>query len=144
MADWYIPPLAFLVRSVRWTTGSSDVWLTFDDGPHPDATPAVLKVLQEEKARACFFLLGKHVERHPTLVRRMCEEGHGVANHSFFHQPVWFRKREDVAHELSRTNDVIAAAGGSKPTMFRPPFGRFDLGTPRVARAAGLETVLFG
>lgn len=144
MADWFIPPLALLVPSVRWYTGSSDVWLTFDDGPHPVATPAVLKVLREEKAKACFFLLGRHVGQHPTLVRRIRDEGHGVANHSFSHQPLWFRGKEAVARELMRTNDAIAAAGGGTPTLFRPPFGRFGPGTPRVARAAGMETVLFG
>ncbi|MEM6458173.1 MAG: polysaccharide deacetylase family protein [Planctomycetota bacterium] len=100
------------------------VALTFDDGPTPDATPAVLDALQTVDAPAAFFVIGRNVLAHPHLVRRMDDEGHLVANHSFDHdrQGLWglnaFWRRQ-----LDRGDDAVFDVIGKRPAMFRPPMG---------------------
>lgn len=143
MADPYIPLVAPWFPSVRWRTGSADVWLTFDDGPHAVATPAVLDVLRREQVNAAFFLLGAHAGRHAELVKRIREEGHVIGNHADMHEPIWFRSRRTVVGRLRRASDAIEQAGGGRPALFRPPYGRLDPSTPVHARAAGLATVMF-
>ncbi|MCL6548927.1 MAG: polysaccharide deacetylase family protein, partial [Alicyclobacillus sp.] len=66
------------------------VALTFDDGPDPRYTPLFLDVLRSARVRATFFLVGERALSHPDLVRRMAEEGHEVASHSFRHRHHWF------------------------------------------------------
>ncbi len=100
------------------------VALTFDDGPTPDSTPAVLDALQHVGVPAAFFVIGRNAQRHPHLLRRMDEEGHLVCNHTFDHdrQGLWglngFWRRQ-----LDLTDDVIFDLLGKRPAMFRPPMG---------------------
>jgi peptidoglycan-N-acetylglucosamine deacetylase len=98
--------------------------LTFDDGPGP-STSHILDVLAQEGVRATFFVLGRQVESHPELVRRMAAEGHEIANHGFDHGILVFRGPAYVADQLRRTRDAVRAAVGSdvmKP-LFRAPHG---------------------
>ena len=143
MADWYIPIVATFFPSVRWNSGSSDIWLTFDDGPHPIATPAVLDSLQREGVNAMFFLLGQNAELHPDVVRRIRDEGHVIGIHADEHRPVWFRARKTIVSRLRRASDSIELAGGGRPATFRPPYGKLDPSTPVAARGAGLTTTMF-
>src|SRR5262249_55671830 len=77
-----LPHRLFLVRGKPRTNSVS---LTFDDGPHPEHTPRLLDLLKKHEIKATFFVVGRQAERYPDLVRRMADEGHDVANHSFFH-----------------------------------------------------------
>ena len=100
------------------------VALTFDDGPTPQSTPAVLDELKRVGAPAAFFVVGLNVQRHPHLLRRIHDDGHLIANHSFHHdrQGLWglngFWRRQ-----LDETDDAIADIIGRRPAMFRPPMG---------------------
>ncbi|MEM6855494.1 MAG: polysaccharide deacetylase family protein [Planctomycetota bacterium] len=100
------------------------VALTFDDGPTPDSTPAVLDALKEVNALATFFVVGRNVERHPDLLRRMHDEGHLIANHTYDHdrQGLWglnaFWRRQ-----IDRADDAVLDIIGRRPAMFRPPMG---------------------
>ncbi len=143
VADWYIPIVAPFFPSVRWNSGGSDVWLSFDDGPHRIATPAVLDSLQQERVSAMFFLLGQNAELYPDLVRRIHDDGHVVGNHGDEHRPVWFRARKTIISRLRRASAAIEQAGGGRPVTFRPPYGRLDPSTPVAARGAGLTTTMF-
>jgi peptidoglycan/xylan/chitin deacetylase (PgdA/CDA1 family) len=100
------------------------VYLTFDDGPNPAATPALLDLLQREHARATFFLIDRHltVETAP-IVRRMFAEGHAVALHSDT-RAMMVKSPEDLAATLAAAADRIEAMAGSRPCpMFRPHAG---------------------
>jgi peptidoglycan/xylan/chitin deacetylase (PgdA/CDA1 family) len=100
------------------------VALSFDDGPHPEATPAVLDALERADVRAAFFVIGRHAARHPQLLRRMDRAGHLIANHSYDHAyHGMFRLHRYWARELQRTEQVIADAIGKRPRLFRPPLG---------------------
>src|SRR3954451_16374524 len=93
-AAWSAPALAPLVPAVsdalgvarRLPSGARGVALTFDDGPHPEGTPALLDLLGEANARATFFLVGEQVERRRELARRIAAGGHEVALHGYRHR----------------------------------------------------------
>ncbi|MGH7669283.1 MAG: polysaccharide deacetylase family protein, partial [Gemmatimonadaceae bacterium] len=107
----------------RLPTQQSVVALTFDDGPNPDATPRILDALGDAGIRATFFILGRHAERWPGLVRRVHDEGHALGNHGYFHRKLQFRSPHYVRADLARGSDAIAAACGVRPTLFRAPHG---------------------
>ncbi|MEU6061282.1 polysaccharide deacetylase family protein [Streptomyces sp. NPDC047097] len=117
--------------------------LTFDAGPGKD-TPHLLDVLKREKVPATFFLLGrKHVDRYPDVVRRIADEGHEVANHTWTHRILTDLEPDEIREELSRTQDAVARITGRKPTLMRPPQGRTDDAVASVSRELGLAQVLW-
>ncbi|MEI6949205.1 polysaccharide deacetylase family protein [Paraflavisolibacter sp. H34] len=94
------------------------VYLTFDDGPHPRATPFVLDELKKHAAEATFFCLGKNVLQHPDLYRRILAEGHATGNHTHDHLNGW-----KVTTEAYLANVAEAAKHIHSP-LFRPPYGK--------------------
>lgn len=144
MAEWFTRPLSLLFPSVMWYGSGVDVHVTFDDGPHPRATPIILSILRQRGIKATFFLIGPHVDRYPDLAARILEEGHTVANHTFSHRPVWLRESGEVRTEIRRCSESMAKAGLPSPTLFRPPYGRLDPATTLHAQAEGCRTVMFG
>lgn len=108
----------------RLTTEERVVALTFDDGPHPVLTPRVLEILRERGIRATFFLIGKWVERHPELVRRIVAEGHTVGNHSYGHSYLfWALPPRQLLRDVGDAQQAIAAAAGRPCRWFRAPVG---------------------
>ncbi len=97
--------------------------LTFDDGPNPEATPRILDALGSAGVHATFFILGRHAERWPALVRRMRDEGHALGNHGYFHRKLHFKSPQYVRTDLGRGSDAIADACGMRPALFRAPHG---------------------
>lgn len=93
--------------------------LTFDDGPDPIDTPAILDILKEKKVRATFFVLGKAVESNPALLKRLVQEGHEIGNHSFNHD---YNQRNLVA-EIRQTDQIIFETTGNHTYFYRPPGG---------------------
>ncbi len=118
--------------------------LTFDDGPDPDSTPRFLDRLASRDVRATFFLLGVMAERSPDLTRRLRDEGHEVAVHSWDHtnhlQLLPGRRTRD---QLARTTDLLEAQTGVRPRLFRPPYGALTAAGLAAARGLGLRTVLW-
>ncbi|MFF8609880.1 polysaccharide deacetylase family protein [Streptomyces sp. NPDC015346] len=117
--------------------------LTFDAGPGKD-TPRLLDILKEKQVPATFFLLGrKHVDRYPQVVKRIADEGHEVANHTWTHRILTELEEDEVREELSRTQDAIEKITGSRPTLMRPPQGRTDDTVSEVSRELGLAQILW-
>jgi len=115
-------------------TGNS-IALTFDDGPDPERTPAILDTLAEFGVHATFFVIGRYLERHQALGRRIVAEGHELGNHSWAHLP-WqnFYSRRAHQADIERTADLIRTVSGSpREPLYRPPVG---LKSPELARAA--------
>lgn len=94
------------------------LYLTFDDGPHPTATPFVLDQLKQYNAKATFFCIGKNVAEQPGIYQRILEEGHRVGNHTFNHLNGW--KTNDETY----LDNVFEAAKYIDSNLFRPPYGR--------------------
>jgi peptidoglycan/xylan/chitin deacetylase (PgdA/CDA1 family) len=114
------------------------VRLTFDDGPHPAHTPAVLNRLDRYNVRATFFVLGNRVPATADVVRRIHSTGHAVGNHTFTHpQPQWFGFRA-AFDELAGCQQAVAEVIGERPTLFRPPLGRWTLPLRWACRRLGL------
>ncbi len=97
--------------------------LTFDDGPHTTNTPRLLDILKKRNVRATFYVVGQNVANYPDIARRIVDEGHEIANHSWSHP--WFTKMSDnaVRSQLQRTHDIIRETTGVEPRNMRPPYG---------------------
>lgn len=99
------------------------VALTFDDGPSPDHTPRLLDMLKERNIKATFFLVGRCVVSWPHLVKRIADEGHEVANHSWSHPLLTGLSTTGLDSQMKRTHDAIVKACGKVPAHYRPPYG---------------------
>lgn len=111
-----------IVRKLDRRAGNA-VLLTFDDGPNPEVTPAVLDRLQAFQARAVFFIVGYLVRRAPEILRRMLAEGHLLGNHTYYHFPSPKGSLLSYIQDLKKCQESVAAATGQKPKLFRPPLG---------------------
>ncbi len=117
--------------------------LTFDDGPSSEWTPPVLDALRDSGAKATFFVLGRNVEAHPELVRRISDEGHEIASHGYDHSLLTFASPADVEHQLERTERSLADALGRQlhPLHFRAPHGFRNPFVGRVTARRGYAVV---
>src|SRR6185437_769341 len=102
------------------------VYLTFDDGPDPHTTPALLDLLEEQDLKATFFLVGKNCRKHPELVKRIHDGGHTLGNHTFHHLWLPGLPTGIINAEIVGTNKIIEDITGTTPHVFRPPFGVMD------------------
>ena len=109
-----------IYASYTWSIPSNEkiLYLTFDDGPHPEATPFVLKQLKDHNALATFFCIGKNVVEHPEIYRQIMNEGHVTGNHTYNHLNGW-KTSNDIY-----LKDIALAAKEIDSNLFRPPYGR--------------------
>lgn len=120
------------------------VALTFDDGPSASLTPKILDILKRHQARGTFFVLGENVARNKAIVARAAAEGHEIASHSWNHPNLSRIGMEQVRSQVERTNDVIEAASGRRPSLLRPPYGATNKGIiDALYHEYGLTSVLW-
>jgi peptidoglycan-N-acetylglucosamine deacetylase len=117
------------------------VALTFDDGPGA-TTPQVLRTFRRYRARATFFVLGRNVGGHASLIKQEKALGE-VGNHSWSHPDLSRYSSGGVAEQLSSTQSAIAKAGAPRPKVFRPPYGAHNATVDAEARALGLKEILW-
>ena len=91
----------------RLRGANKTVALTFDDGPNVEATPAILDALKARGVRATFFILGRHAEQWPELVKRVADEGHAIGNHGYFHRKLHFKSPSYVRTDLTLGTQAI-------------------------------------
>lgn len=99
-------------------TKEKELYLTFDDGPHPEATLFVLKQLKQYNAQATFFCIGKNVAAYPSIYKQIQDEGHAVGNHTFNHLNGWKTKDDIYLKDVADASTIIDS------NLFRPPYGR--------------------
>jgi peptidoglycan/xylan/chitin deacetylase (PgdA/CDA1 family) len=100
------------------------VVLTFDDGPDPAVTPAVLDALDARGAKATFFCIGEHAARHRALTAEIAQRGHLLENHSYTHRNgFFFHLPRTLDSEIDRCQDELVRASGRAPSFFRAPAG---------------------
>ena len=94
------------------------IYLSFDDGPHAEATPFVLAELKKYNAKASFFCIGKNVAVHPNLYDQIMQEGHTVGNHTYDHVNGWKTDTNNYLENIKMAGSLIES------NLFRPPYGR--------------------
>ncbi len=125
-----------LIRQVK--TDQKAVALTFDDGPDPVNTPALLEVLEKNNAKATFFVLGSRAEKQPDLIKKMAEAGHELGNHSYSHADFNGKSDEFILEEIKKTSDILCRLTGQTPEFFRPPGGYLSYAMVDLTKAEGL------
>ena len=111
----------YILRDVD--TDKKLVALTFDDGPVPGSTELILDVLEEHDVKATFFVLGQMVEEYPDIAKRIVDEGHEIANHTYSHPEMTKLSDEGLRYEIGHTQSLIQEHTGTWPRAFRPPYG---------------------
>jgi peptidoglycan/xylan/chitin deacetylase (PgdA/CDA1 family) len=119
------------------------VAITFDDGPHPHGTPAVLETLREHDARATFFLAGEQVERRPALAAEIVAAGHRVELHCHRHRNQLRLTPAMLLEDAERGRAAIEEATGQSIADYRPPYGIFSAAGLRAVRSRGWRPVLW-
>lgn len=113
----------FLPVICRCHGGGSKVVLTFDDGPSPESTSLLLKLLERYKIPATFFVIGEKAERYPDLIRKIVADGHDLGNHSYSHDyALMLRTTRSIEGDIGKGQEVLVRLGG-RPRFFRPPVG---------------------
>jgi hypothetical protein len=114
-------------RTLHRTPDTSQIALTFDDGPNPACTPELLKLLERYGAAATFFVVGRWARACPNLIREIADRGHNIGNHTETHANLTWRPSWRIAEELEACQDSILRALGferdAAPILMRPPFG---------------------
>ena len=117
--------------------------LTFDDGPHPEGTPAVLEILAHAGVRATFFLVGEQVRRNPALAGEIAAAGHEIGLHCDRHRNLLRLAPWQVCADIDRARDTIETATGRAIGLYRPPYGMLNAAALRQARSHGWRTLLW-
>jgi peptidoglycan-N-acetylglucosamine deacetylase len=122
----------------RYRDEGNSIMLSFDDGPDPTSTPEILDVLKKHKVPAVFFLIGHKAEACPQLVRRIVDEGHIIANHSYRHSNFFdLYLPKFMIREISHTKKVLFDICGVSVRWFRPPYGVTNPWLAKAVRETG-------
>ena len=100
---------------------TKSIYLTFDDGPHPNITPWILDFLSDQKIKATFFCVGENVKKFPDIYSRIINEGHVVGNHSMYHTNATKSTKKEYIESISKGSEFINS------DLFRPPYGRLPI-----------------
>ncbi len=123
----YLRKIPYLLRllykqSIIWDFSftNNEIFLTFDDGPHPDTTPEILSTLEKFNIKATFFCIGKNVEKYPELLSLIVKDGHSIGNHTYSHINGWKTDCNSYINDVEKTDEFVSS------TLFRPPYGKIS------------------
>jgi peptidoglycan/xylan/chitin deacetylase (PgdA/CDA1 family) len=134
-------PVGLVYR--RLSPASGQCYLTFDDGPDPDWTPALLAVLAQARVTATFFVVGRLARAHAPLLRAASAAGHAIGCHSFTHRHPWLLSRARARREVFDGADAVADMLGERPLWYRPPHGRLSRAVCEAVDEAGQRVALW-
>lgn len=128
-----VPNFVFWFYPKRiWNKRNTDaVYLTFDDGPHPETTPWLLDLLKEEGVKATFFFIGKQVEKYPELLIRVKEEGHSLGHHGYSHTSPKKQDLKEFKANFDKSKSLVASE------LYRPPHGEIKHNQAKYALTNG-------
>ncbi|MCB0507644.1 MAG: polysaccharide deacetylase family protein [Bacteroidetes bacterium] len=117
-----------LMPSITWEISNEKnaIFLTFDDGPHPEITPWILKQLKAYNAKATFFCLGKNAEQYPNTLKQILEEGHTIGSHGYAHLNGWKTSDDIYLEDVNKSFEVLQKMN-INTQLFRPAYGRISL-----------------
>lgn len=140
-----VPPAIFrgkIIHRVSLPQSRKVVALTFDDGPVQPQTLQVLNILKAQQVKATFFVIGRNVQRHPSIATRIVQDGHTIANHSWTHGYQQFSPQQ-AAREFQQTDQIIHEVTGVRNYWFRPPGGRLNNGLVAYAKTQKLPIIMW-
>ncbi len=129
-----------VVRKLGKSAGNA-VLLTFDDGPDPEVTRAVLERLKKHHARAIFFVVGRRIRRAPELLETILEHGHLLGNHTYEHPRGGKQSWRAHVNDVVKCQELVERLTGWPPVWFRPPLGRTTVGSLLAPKWLGLRTM---
>ncbi|MFD1314297.1 polysaccharide deacetylase family protein [Namhaeicola litoreus] len=117
-----------ILPDLCWNFNKSqkDLYLTFDDGPHPEITPWVLELLEKYQAKGTFFCVGENVEKYPNVIQTIKDQGNSLGNHTFNHLNGWKTPLEMYLDNIKKSFDTFENLC-FKTNLFRPPYGKLNL-----------------
>ena len=121
--------------------GKKRIALTFDDGPHPTHTEAILSLLDEYGITATFFVIGENISYFPDAFDKLVAADVEIGNHTYTHPKLNEQKEGELSDEIARCEEAIVARGGKHTSLFRPPEGVRNAVVTSVCRKAGYRTV---
>lgn len=119
------------------------IYLTFDDGPTPEVTDWVLKLLKKENIKATFFCIGKNILAQPELFRQIIAEEHAIGNHTNDHYNGWKNTTEIYLENTKKCNAIITTNTGKQPHLFRPPYGKIKRGQAKKIKELGYKIIMW-
>ena len=125
------------------TTKQKLVALTFDDGPDAHYTPQILDILKKKGVPATFFVVGRQIQAYPNQLKRMVNEGHAVANHTWSHPNLRQLTTSKMVQEINSTQHEMQRVIGRKPDLFRPPYGFITKSDAMVLNDMGLRVIMW-
>ncbi|MFP5471750.1 MAG: polysaccharide deacetylase family protein [Bacteroidia bacterium] len=128
-----------LYPSFVWKIPNNEqaVFLTFDDGPHPEITPKVLALLKQYHAKATFFCVGENAQKHPEIIKQIAEEGHALGNHTHNHLHGFKTPLEKYIENTEECAEHIFS------TLFRPPYGKITRKQGKALMKKGYNIVMW-
>jgi len=130
-----------IIRDVKVTRKA--VAFTFDDGPDPQGTLAILKVLKKHQAKATFFMVGTQIRMYPEVARQVAREGHEIGNHGYHHNYRTYCNLEQALHDIKQNEALIYSITGQRPKLLRPPGGFLADGLVESSQKHGFNIVLW-
>lgn len=139
------PPalIKLLFNNFKWNSSSGKILLTFDDGPIPETTELILKLLDNHKIKSLFFCVGNNVLKNPGLTNSILAEGHLIGNHTFNHKKITKVSAEDLNNEINLFNKLLEDKHGYAVKYFRPPHGRFNLYGAKIIKQQNMINVMW-
>lgn len=134
-------PFAVLADTEETSESPKRIALTFDDGPHPQETDAILDLLERYGIPATFFVVGKNAELYPAPLKRAVSLGHEIGNHTFSHPKLRGKSAASLTEELEHTENIIRSLTNIRPLVFRPPEGFRDSVVRTVSDEQGYQLV---
>ena len=138
-----IEPITKVVRRKPFSAGTMLVALTFDDGPWPGQTAAILDILKMNDVKATFFMLSAAANHHRDLAKRVLAEGHLIGDHSVNHKNLAKSPADVVRFEIVNAADTIQSITGYRPVWFRPPGGNYDAAVLQIMSESGVKLAMW-
>ncbi len=141
----YNPPriVKLLFNRFYWDSRSNEILITFDDGPNPGTTEIILELLNKQKIKALFFLVGENINKYPDLVKKILNDGHEIGNHTMNHAILTKLNKVERIKEIRSVQKIMLKNFGYSIRYFRPPHGRFFPNLSGELKELGLKNVMW-
>ena len=141
--------IQWLIPSCTWRKVGQEkvIYLTFDDGPHPEITAWVIDELKKHQIKATFFCVGDNLKKNPETAKQLLTEGHQIGNHTMHHIKGWKHKNVDYIKDIEDCDTEIRKIHEqmndekAQPRLFRPPYGQIKPSQIKLLREKGYEII---